>query len=135
MLRWVIAGELARDCQPGSPKEHHLLATREEVEAWIEAVKRFQIQSLLCLQSREPLMLKASRPINLLAYYRQHGFQVIHLPARACPQPPFSPERLQHLWTAYLSLPKPVLVNDSASRRPTRQAIDYILQCRAELGE
>src|SRR5262245_27307263 len=131
MLRWVIAGELARDCRPGYAKECPLPLAKEEIEEWIKAAKRYRIQSLLCLHSQAQLTHYAHPQTDLLAYYRQQGLQVLHIPLHEHHKPLFSEEQLEHVWEAYRRLPKPVLVHGAASRSSTiKQAVAYILQCR-----
>jgi hypothetical protein len=131
MLRWVIAGELARDCRSGCSKGRALPAAKGEVDKWIHAAKRYQIQSLICLLSEEQLTGSGALPTDLLAYYRQQGFQVAQIPMRDPEKPPFSEEQLRQVWDAYLRLPKPLLVHGPASSSPAKQAVAYILQCRA----
>jgi hypothetical protein len=101
------------------------------VDEWILAAKRCRVQSLICLLSEEQLSRYAAVPTGLLTYCRQQGFQVAYIPVRSPEKPAFSEEQLEHVWAVYRQLPKPLLVYGSASS-PTKQAIAYILQCRAQ---
>src|SRR4051812_13218845 len=71
MFRWVIGGELARDCRSGGSRKRALSAAKGEVEEWIVAAKHCQVQSLICLLSEEQLTHYAALQTDLLAYYRR----------------------------------------------------------------
>ena len=133
MFRWVIRGELARDCWSGGSKKAALSAAKSEVDKWIVAAKHCQVQSLIWLPSEEQLTGYAALPTDLLAYYRQQGFQVAHIPVCDPEKRLCSEAQLQQVWEAYRQLRKPLLVYGTASS-PTKQAVAYILQCRARQG-
>ena len=126
MFRWVIDKQLARGRRPGYSGEHGALVSRADVDAWVEEVRSVGVKSIICLLAEDQLVLYSTLPSDLVDYYRQAGFSVVHVPARDHQWPPLTESHLERIWEAYQSLPKPVLVHCSAGVDRTGRAVEYI---------
>jgi protein tyrosine phosphatase (PTP) superfamily phosphohydrolase (DUF442 family) len=107
--------------------------SKTEVDAWLAEIRDLGIKSIICLLSSDQLPLYDQLPGGLIAFYRAAGFTVEHIPAKDHQHPPLTTSHLQLVWSAYQSLPKPVLVHCSAGVDRTGLAIDHI-QRRLERG-
>lgn len=132
MLRAVIQGQLVRGSRPGYGGERGKLVTKAEVDAWIADAKATGIQSIICLLADDQLPLYPSLQSGLIAYYRQAGFEVAHIPAIDHQSPPLSHEQLSTIWRAYQALPKPVLIHCSAGVDRTGAAVEEIVRRTTE---
>jgi protein tyrosine phosphatase (PTP) superfamily phosphohydrolase (DUF442 family) len=128
MLYYEIDQQLARGNRPGYGGERGRQVSRAEVDAWITEAQALGIQSIICLLADDQLRLYGSLPTDLIAYYRQAGFAVAHVPAQDYQPIPLSREALSAVWDAYQSLPKPTLVHCSAGMDRTGAAVQYITQ-------
>ncbi len=125
-MEWVIDGKLARSSRPGYSGEHDSPIAQADVDIWIEEVKRFGIQSIICLLHNEHLRLYKELPGGLITYYQEKGFTVLHIPVLDHQNPPLTPDDLKQVEDAYQALPKPVLVHCSAGIDRTGQAVRYL---------
>ena len=125
-MEWVIDGKLARSSRPGYGGEHGSRVARTDVDSWIEEVKRFGIQSIICFLHNDHLHLYKEIPGGLITYYREKGFTVSHIPVLDYQNPPLTPEDLKQVEDAYQAMPKPVLVHCSAGIDRTGQAVRYL---------
>ena len=89
-------------------------------------VRASGIKSIICLLADDQLRLYRQLPADLIAYYRNAGFDIVHVPAQDHRQPPLSQDQLERVWVAYKNLPKPVLVHCSAGTDRTGQAVACI---------
>lgn len=105
MPTWVIPNALARGRRPGYSGERGRSVPASEVEAWATEVHDFGVKSIICLLSTDQLPLYDQVPGGLIAFYRQAGFAVEHVPAQDHRHPPLSQDDLQKVWTAYGTLP------------------------------
>jgi protein tyrosine phosphatase (PTP) superfamily phosphohydrolase (DUF442 family) len=136
MIRWVIAGQLARSNRPGY-YDNRPLVDRATVDAWLEEVQNAGIKAIICLLAEEQLQLYQGLPPgrNLVEYYRDRGLDVAHIPVLDHQRPPLSEDDLQRVAIAYDRLPKPVLVHCSAGIDRTGRAVDYLLERRHDLQQ
>ena len=135
MPKWIRDGELAISPRPGYRPGAEFTVPRAAVDTWIEETRAAGVASIICLLDRDQLPLyERGLPDGLIAYYREQGFQVAHVPTPDGMQHPFTPEQLEAAWEAYQALPKPVLVHCSAGHDRTGRVIDYLLRRLGALG-
>ncbi len=135
MPNWVIEGVLATSPRPGYRPGPELSVPRAEVDAWAADAHTFGIRSIICLISDDQFYLyRRSLPEGLLAYYRETGFEVAHLPALDGQTHPYTPEEYEQAWQAFQHLPGPVLVHCSAGMDRTGRVVRYILERLEESG-
>jgi protein-tyrosine phosphatase len=126
MIRYVIAGRLARSARPGYAPGGDKLVDRAIVDAWIVDVRAQGVRSIICLLADEHLRLYVDLGTNLPSYYRRQGFTVAHIPAPDHRRPPLDAEALERIAQAYEALPEPVLVHCSAGIDRTGAAIAHL---------
>ena len=97
-----------------------------EADAWLAEIRDLGIKSIICLLSSDQLPFYDQVPGGLIAFYRAAGFTVEHIPAIDHERPPLTTDHLRQVWSAYQTLPKPVLVHCSAGKDRTGLAIDHI---------
>ena len=135
MPKWIRDGELAISPRPGYRPGAEFTVPRAAVDTWIEETRAAGVASIICLLDRDQLPLyERGLPDGLIAYYREHGFQVAHIPTPDGMQHPFTPEQLEAAWEAYQALPRPVLVHCSAGHDRTGRVIDYLLRRLGAFG-
>jgi hypothetical protein len=121
--------ELIAASRAGYPKKDDI--SKNVVDIWLnEAVNGFGAKSIICLlHPEEQLQYYDTLPGGgLLAYYRQYGLEVIHLPHRDYCNPHNSPVWLAEIYEAYKKLPKPVLIHCSMGQDRTGAAVEYIIK-------
>jgi hypothetical protein len=88
MIRYAIQDRLARSPRPGySPGGDRPLPKRV-VDAWIADAKARGTRSIICLLADEHLKLYVDLGSDLPSYYKQHRFEVEHIPVRDHQRPP-----------------------------------------------
>ena len=95
MPTWVLPNVLARGQRPGYSIERGRQVPVADVEVWIANVRHFGIKSIICLLSDDQLPLYDQIPGGLIAFYREKGFAVEHVPAEDHQNPPLTENHLQ----------------------------------------
>jgi hypothetical protein len=127
MPNWVIEGALATSPRPGYRPGPDLAVPRAAVDRWIGECRTFGVESILCLLGPDQLPLYRALPEGLLAYYREAGFRVGHLPALDGLARPYDPADFERAWAFYQQLPGPLLVHCSAGMDRTGRVIRHIV--------
>ena len=95
-MKWVVEGELARSCRPGYGATD---VAKSAVDTWVAEAKAMGIRTIICLLSGElgcyDRALQATG--GLLAYYRQQGFCVEHVPVTDYKSPSLDDDELSDL--------------------------------------
>ena len=133
MPNWVLPGVIATSPRPGYSSGPEKAVAPETVESWAEATRTFGIASIICLIGRDQLPLYHSLRGGLLAYYREAGFEVAHVPTFDGLTVPYTPEQYEFAWEEFQRLPKPVLVHCSAGMDRTFRVVNYLV-ARLESG-
>lgn len=129
MPNWVIDGLLATSPRPGYAPGPEVHVPHDVVRGWVQETLDFGIASIICLIHDDQLPLYHREiPQGLLAYYRDAGLEVAHVPAYDQMTIPFRPEQYEEAWEAFLQLPKPVLVHCSAGMDRTGRIVRHILE-------
>lgn len=129
MPNWVIHGVLATSPRPGFRPGADLAVPRRAVDEWIDQCREFGISSILCLLGPDqlPLYARSLPDGDLIAYYRQAGFEVGHLPALDGLAEPYRDRDFERAWQLYRELPSPLLVHCSAGMDRTGRVVNHIL--------
>ena len=133
-IRFAIEDRLAGAARPGYSSERDLPVPKHVVDTWIADVKVRGIRSIVCLLADEHLRLYVDLGCDLPYYYRQHGFEVAHIPVRDHRRPPLNADELERIAQAYVALFKPVLVHCSAGVDRTGRALEYLKQRFADVS-
>ena len=126
VVKWVIEGQLARGRRPGFEFNRGRQTPKSVVDAWIKEAKAQGIRSVICILDERKLRFYESLKMDLPAYYRSKGLQVVHVNAPNFRQPPLSDEHLIEAISAYQKLRKPVLVHCNAGIARTGMVVRYI---------
>lgn len=123
---WVEKGYLARSPRPGYPnqsvKEFELLAT---IKMW----KQSGIVSIISLLSTNEIQqYYEDIDQDLIGYYKDNGFNVVHISVDDFKKPALSKEDITKVLDAFDNLEKPILVHCGAGQDRTGLAISKILQ-------
>jgi protein-tyrosine phosphatase len=101
---------------------------RDDVDAWIEEVRAMGVRSVLCLLDDRQLARYSTLPGGLLAYIRQAGLEVGHVPVPDLQSPPLSPQDLETITRVFEGLAKPVLVHCWAGIDRTGAAVAHLVR-------
>ena len=131
---WVVPRRLATSPRPGFSPGPDLAVPREAVDLTLATWREFGIASILCLLGDDQLPLYRALPGGLLAYYRDAGFDVAHLPALDGLQEPYAPAEFERAWLLFQEAPAPLLVHCSAGMDRTGRVVRHLLARLAGLG-
>jgi hypothetical protein len=123
-FKWKIKDLLAYSPRPGYPNKSVSLATlNKTLQEW----KENNIRSVICLLSDTEIQ-EYYKVIdsNLLEFYIQKGFKVYHLNISDFQTPPVNEQELSQIFTAYKSLPHPILIHCGAGEDRSGYAVEYI---------
>ena len=133
MPNWVIERVLATSPRPGYQPGPEFQVPLHVVHDWVHETREFGIRSIICLIDRDQLPLyQRALPQGLVAYYREVGFEVAHVPTFDHLTTPFTPAQYEDAWRAFVDLPKPVLVHCSAGMDRTGRVVEHIMSRLAE---
>jgi protein tyrosine phosphatase (PTP) superfamily phosphohydrolase (DUF442 family) len=128
MIRYAIKDRLAGSPRPGYSLDRDRRVPKPVVDAWIADAMAHGIRSIICLLHDEHLELYDDLGSDLVAYYRQHGFDVTHISVRDHQPPSLDADALERIARAYVTLPQPVLVHCIAGVDRTGRALEYLKQ-------
>lgn len=123
----VIPGILFRSGRPGYDGKG---VSEAAVAEWCARANGHGIQTIMCLLDGEQLPYYRGVPGELLGYYKQAGFVVLHHPVqdhRKPPLPVVPPEVLVSAYSDFLKAAKPMLVHCSAGCDRTGAVVDYLV--------
>lgn len=127
-MEWILNPEIARACRPGYSTAK---LTRGVLDAWLQAAKQNNIQTVLCLLTPEEQRKHYGRLDGCLSdIVRKAGLQLLSVPVETTCPPVTNPSALHAIWSAYAAAPKPVVVHGDGSDWRTHAALSYILLMR-----
>lgn len=122
---WARKDYLARSARPGYPNKSVSLSTlKETVNRW----KSLKIQSIICLLSDEEIsMYYKSINSDLISFYKEKGFDVLHISIKDYQNPPINDNDLTVIYNQYKKMQHPVLVHCGAGQDRTGLAVEFIM--------
>jgi len=123
---WAKKNILARSSRPGYPnKTVSLSILKETINRW----KYLKIKSIICLLSDKEINMYYKNISNndLIAFYKNEGFDVYHISIDDYQNPPVNDDDLELIYNQYEIMKKPVLVHCGAGQDRTGKVIEYLI--------